>query len=62
MTWVENLAFEHVILFIARSLVDGDFGALFDDVYPVEFRIGTNGKVKEMGVGWEKAMGEASCG
>ena len=33
-----------------------DFGALLPDVYPAEFRIGEDGKVSEVGIGWEEEM------
>jgi hypothetical protein len=58
--WVQKLAFEHASgeFFSARAKADGDFGALFDDVYPEEFRVGADGRVKEVGVGWEESMGE----
>lgn len=58
MTWVQTLIFEHVSgeFFIARSKAVMDFGALFDDVYPVEFRIGADGKVRDVGIGWEENM------
>ena len=60
MTWVQTLTFEHVSgeFFIARAKSEGDFGALFDDILPVEFRIGADGKVESVGVGWEKNMKE----
>jgi hypothetical protein len=59
-TWVQTLIFEHASgeFFVARSKALGDFGALYDDVYPVEFRIGSDGRVREVGVGWEEGMGE----
>lgn len=44
--------------FVARSKAAVDFGALFDAVYQVEFRIGADGRVGEVGVGWEDSMGE----
>lgn len=43
---------------MARSKAAWDFGALYDDVYPVEFRIASDGVVREVGVGWEPAMGK----
>jgi hypothetical protein len=56
----EQLTFEHVSgeFFVARSKHLEDFGALFDDVYPVEFKKGADGRVKEVGVGWEESMGK----
>jgi len=56
----EKLTFEHVSseFFVARSKHLEDFGALFDDVYQVEFKIGADGRVKEVGVGWEEGMGK----
>ncbi|KAG0652787.1 hypothetical protein D0Z07_0667 [Hyphodiscus hymeniophilus] len=58
-TWIQMLTFEHVSgeFFVARAKGEADFAALFDDVYPVEFRNGVDGKVKEVGVGWEESMG-----
>lgn len=57
-TLPQQLAFEHVSgdYFVVRAKHISDFGALFPDVYPAEFRIGTDGKVKEVGIGWEEAM------
>lgn len=54
----EQLIFEHISgeFFIVRSQHLEDFGALFDDIYPVEFRIGADGRVKEVGIGWEESM------
>ena len=54
----QQLAFEHVSgeYFIVKSKHVEDFGALFPDVYPAEFRIGADGKVSEVGIGWEKEM------
>ncbi|KIM93917.1 hypothetical protein OIDMADRAFT_35373 [Oidiodendron maius Zn] len=43
---------------VAKSKHLEDFGALFDDVYPVEFRIGADGRVTAVGVGWEENMRE----
>lgn len=58
MTCSQELTFEHAsgdyFVVIAKHL--GDFGALFPDVYPAEFRIGVDGKVSEVGVGWEEEM------
>jgi len=56
----EQLTFEHVSgeFFVAKSKHLEDFGALFDDVYPVEFRIGADGRVTAVGVGWEESMGK----
>jgi Domain of unknown function (DUF3471) len=58
-SWPEQITFEHVSgeFFVARSKHSGDFGELFDDIYPVEFKIGSDGKVKEVGVRWEESMG-----
>ena len=60
MSIPQTLIFEHVSgeFFVARSKCLDDFGALYDDVYPVEFRIGSDGRVREVGVGWEQEMGE----
>jgi len=60
MMWAQILLFEHVSgeFFVGRSKTVYDFGALYDDVYPVEFRVGSDGMVKEVGVGWEEAMKE----
>lgn len=56
----EQLTFEHVSgdFFVARSKHLEDFGVLFDDIYPVEFRIGANGSVAAVGIRWEESMGE----
>lgn len=58
MSVAQMLIFEHVSgeFFVARSKSIIDFGALYDDVYPVEFRIGSDGRVREVGIGWEPAM------
>ena len=58
MTWEQKLLFEHVSgeFFVARSKAYVDFGALYDEVYLVEFRIGADGKVEEVGVAWEESM------
>jgi hypothetical protein len=52
----EYLSFEHVSVVTAKII--GDLNALFPDMYPAEFRIGANGKVKEIGIRWEQEMGE----
>lgn len=54
----EQLTFEHVSgeFFVARSKHLEDFGVLFDGIYPVEFRIGADGRVKEVGVRWDESM------
>ncbi len=56
----EQLTFEHVSgeFFIAKSKHLEDFGVLFDDVYPVVFRIGPDGRVVAVGIRWEESMGE----
>jgi CubicO group peptidase (beta-lactamase class C family) len=57
-TWPEILRFKHASgdFFIAESEHDGDSGALYPSVYPVEFRIGAAGTVIALGIGWEKEM------
>jgi len=54
----EQLIFEHASgdLFVARSKSVVDFGVLYDEVYPVKFRIGVDGRVKEVGVRWEESL------
>lgn len=56
----EHVTFEHVSgeFFVARTSSVVDFGALYDDIFAVEFRIGADGKVKEVGVGWEDGTGK----
>lgn len=56
----EQLTFEHISgdFFIAKSKHLEDFGALFDDVYQVEFRIGADGRVTAVGIRWEESMGK----
>jgi len=44
--------------FVARSTQVWGYGFLFDDVHAVEFRIGADGNVNEVGIAWEKEMGE----
>jgi Domain of unknown function (DUF3471) len=55
----EQLTFEHVSgeFFVARSKHLEDFGELFDDIYLVEFKIGVDGTVNKVGIGWEDNMG-----
>jgi hypothetical protein len=52
----QQLIFEHASgeYFIVRSNHVEGFGALFPDVYSAEFRIGADGKVSEVGIGWEE--------
>ncbi|KAH8821993.1 putative penicillin-binding protein [Xylogone sp. PMI_703] len=56
----EYMNFEHVSgeHFLVRANVSGDLNELFPQIYPVEFRIGANGKVKQVGIRWEPEMGE----
>ena len=56
----EKLTLEHVSgdFFVMSSKHVVDFGALFNDVFQAEFRIGADGRVKEMGVAWEEGMGD----
>jgi hypothetical protein len=56
----EYLSFEHVSgeYFVVTAKIIGDLNALFPDMYPAEFRIGANGRVKEIGIRWEQEMGE----
>jgi hypothetical protein len=44
--------------FIARSAHVWVFGILYEDVHAVEFRIGADGNVYEMGIRWEVEMGD----
>lgn len=62
MILFQTLLFTHVSanFFIARSKSVVDFGALFDDVYPVEFRIDSDGKVGSVGIKWDDAVGQGS--
>ncbi|KAJ5625411.1 hypothetical protein N7510_001720 [Penicillium lagena] len=57
-TLPEILRFKHASgdFFIAESEQDGDNGALYPSVYPVEFRIGAADTVIAMGIGWETEM------
>ncbi|KAI9826733.1 MAG: hypothetical protein M1819_007278 [Sarea resinae] len=60
MTWQERLGFKHISgeYFVVASQHEGDFGALFPDAYPAEFRIGKDGRPEALGIGWVKEMGE----
>jgi Domain of unknown function (DUF3471) len=57
-TWPEFLTFQHISgdFFIAWAEHHGDFGAWWPDSYPVEFRIGADGKVVEIGIKWEEKL------
>lgn len=59
-TAAEYLSFEHVSgeYFVVTANIVGDLNALFPQIYPAEFRIGFDGKVKQVGIGWEQEMGE----
>jgi hypothetical protein len=59
-TTSEFLSFEHVSgeYFVVTAKIIGDLNALFPEMYPAEFRIGADGKVKEVGIRWEQEMGE----
>jgi hypothetical protein len=50
----QKLIFEHASgeFFVARSICDIDFGVLYDDIYATEFKVGSDGKVKEVGIAW----------
>lgn len=42
--------------FIAWSEHEGDYGAWWPDSYPVEFRVGADGKVSEVGIKWHESL------
>ena len=44
--------------FLITSKIVGDFNALFPETYPAEFKVGADGTVREVGIRWEKEMGE----
>jgi hypothetical protein len=56
----EYLSFKHVSgeYFVVTANIVGDLNALFPQIYPAEFRIGADGKVKQVGIQWEQEMGE----
>lgn len=57
-TWPEHIRFEHVSaeFFLAYADHVGDYGAYFPEVYPVEFRMGADGRPCAVGIRWEEAM------
>ncbi|KUJ14891.1 putative penicillin-binding protein [Mollisia scopiformis] len=59
-TWPEYFTFEHVSgeFFIIVTKAVGDYHALFPQVYPAEFRIRADGRVRQVGIRWEETMGE----
>lgn len=58
-TFPEYLVFEHVSgeYFLVTAHGVGGFNTLFPQFYPAEFRIGADGKVEQVGIRWEEAMG-----
>jgi hypothetical protein len=44
--------------FLVRVDTHYAWGVLAPDAYPAEFRFGPDGKVCEVGIGWEPDMGE----
>ena len=54
-TFPQVLSFEHVSgeYFVVNNVQEG---LLVPNVYPAEFRLGADGRVADLGIGWEEEM------